>query len=170
MKNLNDAIILRNHIIYLLEQADQLPITSMTAENIVRRKELQSKLLTVVVVGGGFAGVETAGEINDFIRDSAREYYHNIESENIRIVIVQSGKRLLPEMSEKLAEFALHKLRSSNVEVVIGSRVIGATEDTVKLSDGTEIPTRTIIWSGGVSPTSLIVVLTNIGNNIANYM
>lgn len=129
MKNLNDAIILRNHIIYLLEQADQLPITSRTADNIVRRKELQSKLLTIVVVGGGFAGVETAGEINDFIRDSAREYYHNIDSQNIRVVIVQSGGRLLPEMSEKLAEFALQKLRSSDVEVVFGNRVIGATEE-----------------------------------------
>jgi NADH dehydrogenase len=160
MKNLNDAIILRNHIIYLLEQADQLPISSRTPDNIVRTKELQSKLLTIVVVGGGFAGVETAGEINDFIRDSAREYYHNIDSRNIRVVIVQSGKRLLPEMSEKLAEFALHKLRNSDVEVVIGNRVIGATEDRVKLNDGTEIPTRTIIWSGGVSPTSLITSLT----------
>lgn len=160
MKNLNDAIILRNHIIYLLEQADQLPITSRTADNIVRRKELQSKLLTIVVVGGGFAGVETAGEINDFIRDSAREYYHNIDSQNIRVVIVQSGGRLLPEMSEKLAEFALQKLRSSDVEVVFGNRVIGATEDSVKLNDGTKIPTKTIIWSGGVSPTSLITSIT----------
>jgi NADH:quinone reductase (non-electrogenic) len=154
IKNLNDAIILRNHIIYLLEQADQLPVTS------VRRKELQSKLLTIVVVGGGFAGVETAGEINDFLRDSAKEYYHNIDSENIRVVIVQSGKRLLPEMSEKLAEFALQKLRSSDVEVIFGNRVIGATEDSVKLNDGTKIPTKTIIWSGGVSPTSLITSLT----------
>jgi NADH dehydrogenase len=124
------------------------------------KNSLQSKLLTIVVVGGGFAGVETAGEINDFIRDSAREYYHNIDSQNIRVVIVQSGGRLLPEMSEKLAEFALQKLRSSDVEVVFGNRVIGATEDSVKLNDGTKIPTKTIIWSGGVSPTSLITSLT----------
>ena len=160
VKNLNDAIIMRNHIIYLLEQADQIPVSNISANNIARKRELQSKLLTIVVVGGGFAGVETAGEINDFIRDSAREYYHNIDSENIRVVIVQSGKRLLPEMGEKLAEFALQKLRNSDVEVIIGSRVIGATEDIVKLNDGTEIPTKTIIWSGGVSPTSLITSLT----------
>jgi NADH dehydrogenase len=63
-------------------------------------------------------------------------------------------------MSEKLAEFALQKLRSSDVEVVFGNRVIGATEDSVKLNDGTKIPTKTIIWSGGVSPTSLITSLT----------
>ena len=70
-------------------------------------------MLTFVVVGGGFAGVETAGEINDFIHDSAKDYYHNVDSKNIRIIIVQSGNRLLPEMSEKLAKFALQKLRDS---------------------------------------------------------
>jgi NADH:quinone reductase (non-electrogenic) len=157
MKNLNDAIVLRNHIIYLLEEADQLPITRTTTEDSnINRKELQSKLLTIVVVGGGFAGVETAGEINDFIRDSAREYYHNIDYENIRVIIVHSGNRLLPEMSEKLAEFALHKLRNSGIEVILRTKVIGATEDSVKLSDSATIFTKTIIWSGGVSPTAVV--------------
>ena len=105
LKSLNDAINLRNHIIYLLERSDQLlPASS------VHDKELQNILLTFVVVGGGFAGVETAGEINDFIHDSAKDYYHNVDSKNIRIAIVQSGNRLLPEMSEQLAKFALQKL------------------------------------------------------------
>ena len=149
MKSLNDAITLRNHIIYLLEQADQLA-TSIKHNN--RYKELQTKLLTFVIVGGGFAGVETAGEINDFIRDSAKDYYHNIDSKNIRVVIIQSGNRLLPEMSKELAEFALLKLRNSGLEVMLDSRVIGATEDSVKISDGNIIPTKTIVWSGGVAP------------------
>jgi NADH dehydrogenase len=156
MKNLNDAITLRNHIIYLLEQSDQLPIRTTTNNNNNRYKELQTKLLTFVIVGGGFAGVETAGEMNDFIRDSAKDYYHNIDSKNIRIVIIQSGNRLLPEMSKELAEFALQKLRNSRVEVVLNSRVISATEDSVKLNDDTIIPTKTIVWSGGVAPNPLI--------------
>jgi NADH:ubiquinone reductase (H+-translocating) len=155
MKNLNDAITLRNHIIYILEQSDQLPITT-TNNNNNRYKELQTKLLTFVIVGGGFAGVETAGEINDFIRDSAKDYYHNIDSKNIRIVIIQSGNRLLPEMSKELAEFALQKLRNSGVEVILNSRVISATEDSVKLNDDAIIPTKTIVWSGGVTPNPLI--------------
>jgi hypothetical protein len=83
MKSLNDAITLRNHIIYLLEQADQLGTSIKNNKN--RYKELQTKLLTFVIVGGGFAGVETAGEINDFIRDSAKDYYHNIDSKNIEL-------------------------------------------------------------------------------------
>jgi NADH dehydrogenase len=156
MKNLNDAITLRNHIIYLLEQSDQLPIRTTTNNNNNGYKELQTKLLTFVIVGGGFAGVETAGEINDFIRDSAKDYYHNIDSKNIRIVIIQSGNRLLPEMSKELAEFALQKLRNSRVEVILNRRVISATEDSVKLNDDTIIPTKTIVWSGGVAPNPLI--------------
>jgi hypothetical protein len=71
----------------------------------------QEELLTFVIVGGGFAGVETAGELNDFVRDSVNDYYHNIDKSNIKIVIVQSGNRLLPEMSEQLAQFALENLR-----------------------------------------------------------
>lgn len=157
MKNLGDAIILRNHLIYLLEEADQLRRISTTTEDAYTKiKELQSKLLTIVVVGGGFAGVETAGEINDFVRDSAREYYHNIDYENIRVILVHSGNRLLPEMSEKLGEFALRKLRDSGVEIILGTRVTGATEDSVKLDNGNSIFTKTIIWSGGVSPTAVV--------------
>ena len=118
------------------------------------------KLLTFVIVGGGFAGVETAGEINDFIRDSAKEHYHNINSNNIRVKLVHSSVRLLPEMSEELAEFALERLRKSGIEIILNQRVIGATPNTVSLKDGTIIPTKTIIWSGGVAPSSLLTSIS----------
>ena len=162
MKSLNDAINLRNHIVYLLEQSDQLPSNYATTDTSSNNtyKDLQKRLLTFVIVGGGFAGVETAGEINDFIKDSAKDYYHNIDSNNIRTIIIQSGNRLLPEMSEELAEFALQKLRNSGVEVILNTRVIGATANSVKLSNGNIIQTKTLIWSGGVSPNSLITNLT----------
>jgi NADH dehydrogenase len=155
LKSLNDAINLRNHIIDLLEQADQLQPASSTHD-----KELQNRLLTFVIVGGGFAGVETAGEINDFIHDSAKDYYHNTDGKNIQIVIVQSSNRLLTEMSEQLAEFALQKLRNSGVEVILNRRVIEATQGSIRLSDDTIIPTNTIIWSAGVAPSLLTSNLT----------
>lgn len=157
VKTLNDAIRLRNHIIYLLEQADQLVTESNYDNKLVRSQE---ELLTFVIVGGGFAGVETAGELNDFIRDSVNDYYHNIDRNNIKIVIIQSGNRLLPEMSEQLGQFALENLRKSGVEIILNSRVVGANERSVKLKDGNVIPTNTIIWSGGVGPTSLISKLS----------
>jgi NADH dehydrogenase len=126
IKTINDAINLRNHIIYLLEQADQLLLSALPTadvdntygyiDNAKTLAELQKKLLTFVIAGGGFAGVETAGEINDFIRDSVKEYYHNIESNNIRVIIVHSGDRLLPEMSKELAEFALERLHKSGIK------------------------------------------------------
>ena len=163
MKNLNDAINLRNHVVYLLEQSDQLPSNDATATTITSSNntynDLQKRLLTFVIVGGGFAGVETAGEINDFIKDSAKDYYHNIDSNNISTILIQSGNRLLPEMSEELAEFALQKLRNSGVEVILNTRVVGATANSVKLSNGNIIPTKTIVWSGGGSPNSLITNL-----------
>jgi NADH dehydrogenase len=158
IKTLNDAIGLRNHIIYLLEQADQLLPESNYDNNMFIQR--QKEILTFVIVGGGFAGVETAGELNDFIRDSANDYYHNIDKNNIRVIIVQSGNRLLPEMSEELAQFALENLRKSGVEIILNSRVIGATEHSVKLKDGSIIPTKTIIWSGGVAPSSLVSSLS----------
>jgi NADH dehydrogenase len=154
IKTLDDAIRLRNHIIYLLEQADQLLPESSYDDN--KFIESQKELLTFVIVGGGFAGVETAGELNDFVRDSVNDYYHNIDTRDIKFVIIQSGNRLLPEMSEKLGQFALENLRKSGVEVILNSRVIGATEHGVKLNDGSIIPTKTIIWSGGVAPASLV--------------
>ncbi|MFZ0510097.1 MAG: FAD-dependent oxidoreductase [Candidatus Nitrosopolaris sp.] len=150
IKTLNDAIRLRNHIIYLLEQADQLLPEYNYDNNMLIQS--QKEILTFVIVGGGFAGVETAGELNDFIRDSVNDYYHNIDKSNIKFVIVQSGNRLLPEMSEELAQFALENLRKSGVEIILNSRVIAATEHSVKLKDGSTIPTNTIIWSGGVAP------------------
>jgi len=160
IKNLNDAIRLRNHIIYILEQSDQLLndtdgtliTTTITSDNT--DTELQKRLLTFVIVGGGFAGVETAGEINDFIKDSVKGYYHNIDINSIRVVIIQSGDRLLPEMTKELAEFALQRLNKRGIEVILNSRVTGASPDSVKLNNGDVIPTKTIIWSGGVAPSS----------------
>jgi NADH:ubiquinone reductase (H+-translocating) len=158
IKTLYDAIRLRNHVIYLLEQADQLLPESEYNSNVFVQS--QKEILTFVIVGGGFAGVETAGELNDFIRDSVKYYYHNIDQSKIRVVIVQSGNRLLPEMSQELAQFALEKLRKGGVEIILNSRVIGATEHSVKLKDGNIIPTKTMIWSGGVASSSLVSSLS----------
>jgi NADH dehydrogenase len=157
IKSWNDAIVIRNHVIHQLEQAELLlreqsfydnKKDKRTSSDITSRENL----LTFVVVGGGFAGVETAGELNDFLRDSVKDYYHNIESKDIRVIIIQSGNRLLPEMSEELSKFALRKLTQSGVEVLLNARVTGASATSVKLKDEKTIPTNTIIWSGGVAP------------------
>src|SRR5215218_6639757 len=157
IKSWNDAIIIRNHVIHKLEQAElllrQQPYDYNNNNNLNSHEEnKRESLLTFVIVGGGFAGVETAGELNDFLRDAVKDYYHNIEPKDIRVIIIQSGNRLLPEMSEELAEFALQKLTQSGVEVLLNARVTGASATSVKLKDEKTIPTNTIIWSGGVAP------------------
>jgi NADH dehydrogenase FAD-containing subunit len=154
IKTWNDAIIIRNHVIHKLEQAElvlrQQPYDYNNNLNSHEKNKRES-LLTFVIVGGGFAGVETAGELNDFLRDAVNDYYHNIEPKDIQVIIIQSGNRLLPEMSEELAEFAMQKLIQSGVKVILNARVIGATANSVKLKDGRTISTNTIIWSGGVA-------------------
>lgn len=146
LKSLGDAIVLRNHVIDMLEQAD------IEHEDL----NLRTSLLTFVVIGGGFSGVEIVGELNDFVLDSIKHFYHNLEKAKIRRVLVNSGARILPEVTEELSEFALQKLRENGIEVILNTRVIDITSQGVKLNDGTNISTQTIVWAGGGKPPSLL--------------
>ena len=149
MKGIDDAILLRNHIINVLEQA------SLEEDNI----ELRKSLLTFVVAGGGFNGVETVGAINDFIRESVKDYYKNIDMSELRVILIDSEDKLLAEVDEELGEFALEKLRVSGVEFMMRCPVSGATPNSIKLYDGTIIPCYTLIWSAGVTPSKLVAGL-----------
>ena len=146
LKSLGDAIVLRNHVINMLEQAD------IEHADFALRKSL----LTFVVVGGGFSGVEIVGELNDFVLDSIKNFYHNLQKTNTRIILVNSGGRILPEVTEELAEFALQKIRKNGVEVLLNTRVIDVTSYSVRLDNGIDISTQTIIWAGGGKPPSLL--------------
>jgi NADH dehydrogenase len=152
MKDIGDAIILRNHIINMLEQA-----------NLEEHdKELRKSLLTFVVVGGGFNGVETVGTINDFIRESVGDSYKNIYMSEVKIILVHTSDKLLEQVDEELGKFALAKLKTKGVEFIMNTHVVGATQNTIKLDDEniTKIPSYTLIWSAGVSPSKLISELT----------
>ena len=92
MKNLSDATLLRNRVIALLEEA------TLQSDAAIRRQ-----LLTIVIAGGGFSGVETAGAMNDFVRETA-SYYPDLSGELARVVVVQSGNLLLPELGEELGQ------------------------------------------------------------------
>lgn len=143
-KTLGDAIRLRNRVIALLEMAE-----------IEQDPAARVELLTLVVAGGGFTGVEVAGEINDLIRRATR-FYPSINQEQIRVVLVEAKSRILPEFDEKLAGFAAERLRAAGVEVRTNTRVDGATEREVRIKDEEPIPTRTLIWNTGVAPNPFI--------------
>jgi NADH dehydrogenase len=149
MRTIDDAIILRNHVINILEQA------SLEEDNI----ELRKSLLTFVVVGGGFNGVETAGELNTFIRDSINGYYKNIYMTEVRIILVSSTDKILEQIDEDLARFALQKLKLSGIEFIMNHHVKGASPTSVKLDDGSEIKGYTLVWSTGVTPSKLVANL-----------
>lgn len=148
IKTLEDAIAIRNHVISVLECADQ-----------EKDQTLQEQLLRFVVVGGGFAGVEIATEINHFLYDSVKDFYRNIDPKKIRVIIVSARNGILPEVGEELGEFALEHVRQSGIEVITNTKAVDAGEDHVLLSDNTIIPCATLIWAGGVTVDPLIASL-----------
>jgi NADH dehydrogenase len=147
-KNLTDALNLRNHVIRALEEAaieDHDPL-------------LRQRLLTFVVAGGGFSGVEVAAELNDFVRLVARNYAQ-VDAKAIRVLLIHSQDRVLPEMDETLALFAQRKLISRGVEIKLKARLAAATGDEAVLSDGTRIPCKTLVSTVPASPHPLVETL-----------
>jgi len=171
MKTLNDAVVLRNRVIDMLEQADNEtdPI-------------LKKSLLTFVIVGGGFAGIETAGELMDLLHD-ARKFYPNIEKTDIRVIVLEAMSAILPGFNEKLAKFALEKLHGRRIEVKVSTKLSSFTGDEVLIEDThppadpskqssvSAIQTRTLVWTAGVTPVDIIkksVFKTNKGGIVVD--
>ncbi|MDW3603678.1 MAG: NAD(P)/FAD-dependent oxidoreductase [Nitrososphaeraceae archaeon] len=194
MKSLYDAFSIRSHIIDTLEQTDILLFeekkdvvidqeikTNKNNNYILNYKDNENifentrkSLITYVVVGGGFAGVETIGEINDFIKESIKDYYQNIDIKDVRVILINSGPEILPEMDERLGKFALEELKKKNVEVILNNRVIDVksiiegNEDKenqvnlrgpkkIILKDNSYIIADTLIWTAGVVPEKSVI-------------
>ena len=147
MKSLGDAIHVRNRMIANLEEA--------SSECSVQGR---APLLSVVVAGGGFAGAETIAGINDFLRESV-EFYPNLSEEMLRIMLVHPGEVILPELGPKLGAYTQKKLAQRGVDIRTNTRVTGVTEHGVTLSDGSTIPSCTMIWTAGTSPNPLLAAL-----------
>jgi NADH dehydrogenase len=150
MKSIHDALVLRNSLIELLEQAE------VEDDPAVRRA-----LLTIVVAGGGFSGVETIGAINDFLRDIAR-HYRRASTEPPSLHLVASHDHLLPEFEPALGDWAAGKLRAAGIDVHLGTRVAGYDGRVLQLDApgdaraGTTLAARTLVWTAGVWPSPLI--------------
>jgi NADH dehydrogenase len=147
-KNLADALELRSRVIHALEEAD------IEADNA----ELRRQLLTFVVAGGGFSGVEVVAELNDFVRQVARNF-PGIRPDELRVVLVHAGERILPEVTEKLGLYAQRLLARRGVELRLKARLQSASGDRAVLSDGTVIETKTLVSTIPSSPHPLIDAL-----------
>ena len=157
MKTLNDAVMLRNRVIDMLEQAEN-------ETNPILRKSF----LNFVVVGGGFAGIETAGELMDLLLD-ARKHYPTILKEDLKVVVLEALGMILPGFNEKLADFAKDKMVERGIDIRLKTAVTSFDgnevttksldeypSDSVDTSEIDSIMTKTLIWTAGVTPVNTI--------------
>ena len=157
MKTLNDAVVLRNRIIDMLEQAEN-------ETNPILRKSF----LNFVVVGGGFAGIETAGELMDLLLD-ARKHYPTILKEDLKVIILEALGMILPGFNPKLADFAKEKMEERGIDIRLKTAVTSFDgnevttksldehpKDSVDTSEVDSVMTKTLIWTAGVTPVNTI--------------
>jgi NADH dehydrogenase len=145
-KSLLDAIRIRNRVIDMFEQADR-------ESDLDQRREL----LTFVIAGGGFAGVELAGALNDFSRGILADYPH-ISPDDLKIVLVHARDRILPELSESLGRYAQESMEMRGVTFRLNCRLSDCRPGAIVLSDG-EVKARTLVWTAGTAPNPLIKTL-----------
>ncbi|MET9901496.1 NAD(P)/FAD-dependent oxidoreductase [Streptomyces sp. NPDC006446] len=139
-KTVEEAIGLRNHVI------EQMDIASSTRDPAIR-----DAALTFVFVGGGYAGVEALGELEDMARYAAR-YYHNVKPEDMKWILVEASDRILPEVGEEMGRYTVSQLRRRNIDVRLETRLNSCADRVAVLSDGARFPTRTVVWTAGVKP------------------
>ena len=157
VKTLNDAVMLRNRVIDMLEQAEN-------ETNPILRKSF----LNFVVVGGGFAGIETAGELMDLLLD-VRKYYPTIQKEDLKVTVLEAMGEILPGFNKKLANFAKNKMTERGIDIQLKKTVTSfdGNEVTIKSLDETpsdiidqseihSIITKTLIWTAGTTPVNTI--------------
>jgi len=157
MKTLNDAVMLRNRVIDMLEQAEN-------ETNPILRKSF----LNFVVAGGGFAGIETAGELMDLLLD-ARKYYPSIHKEDLRVIVIEALPMILPGFNEKLAGFAKEKMTDRGIDIRLKTAITSFDGNEVTTKNLVQNPkdsvgepitdvvrTKTLIWTAGVTPVNTI--------------
>ncbi len=142
-KTVQEAIYLRNHVLAQLDVA-------ASEEDAGRRRAA----LTFVFVGGGYAGVEALGELEDLARD-AIENYPDLDASEMRWILVDAADRILPELPPELASYARDLLLERKIEIKLDTRLDSAEAGVIRLSDGDAFPAETLVWTAGVKPSPL---------------
>ncbi len=143
-KTIGEAIYLRNHVLSRLEAADA------TIDARLRRK-----LLSFLVIGGGYAGIEVLAELQDMARYACR-YYETVEPKDMRWVLVEATGRIMPEVSQKLGRYTVKRLTQRGIEIFLNTRVTTMENGHVVLDDGTEFDADTIVWTAGVKANPML--------------
>jgi len=153
VKTLGDAVAIRNQLITHLEEAN--------SECAAGERQ---PLLTFIVAGGGFAGVETLGGINDFVREAIR-FYPNLRPEYLRFILVTPDEVILPELNRRLGLYAQRKLAARGIEIIPRAKVSAVGDGVVALTNGERITASTLIWTAGTAPNPLIAELPLVKRN-----
>lgn len=144
VKDLNDAVLLRQHIMRLFERA------AWTADD----KEREA-LMTLVVVGGGPTGLETAGALYELYNFVLKEEYSDQRPLSARVILIEAMDNLLGPYPDSLQDAAVAQLKSLGVELILGQMVSDIGPDYLELKDGTRINTYTVVWTAGVKASPL---------------
>lgn len=159
-KNVEEAIALRNHVL------NRIDVAASTWD-----PELRRRMLTFVFVGGGFAGIEALGEVEDMAR-AAVKYYKAVEQEELRFVLVEGSPRILPEVSEELGGYTLEQLRKRNIEIHLSTFLSSCVDGHIVLSNKTEFDAETLVWTAGVKANPVLkdsdLPLDNLGRVTCN--
>jgi NADH dehydrogenase len=137
-KSLADAIQLRNHVLRRLEAAD-----SATSE------EQRDRELTFLFIGAGYAGVEALAELSDLVRDAMR-YYPGLREAPQHWVLVDAAAKILPEIPIPLGDYAARELAARGVDIRVTTTLESVEAHAANLSDGSRLPTSTVVWTAGV--------------------
>jgi NADH dehydrogenase len=144
LKGLDEGLSVRNHILSRLEE-------SRWTEDPARRRTL----LSFVVVGGGPTGVEMAGAISELIRLVLMKDYRDLDTKEVRVVLIEAAPYVLAAFVPSLREAAKRSLEHKGLEVMLNTKVDSVTDSSVRLGDGREIEAKTIIWTAGVKASEL---------------
>ncbi len=145
LKDLSEALELRNHVLRCFETAAAAP-----------DDESRRRWLTFVIVGGGPTGVEYAGALSELVYLELRRDFPTLDMGKVRIVLVEGEDRVLPTFAEELGLDTSHRLRKRyGIEVRVGERVEGAAPGSVRLTGGGTIEAETLVWAAGVQPSDL---------------
>lgn len=147
VKTLAEAAWIRDHVI------TQLDLAAASSDPAEREARLQ-----FVVVGGGYAGTETAAYLQR-LTTAAVKRYPGLDPALIKWHLVDVAPKLMPELGERLGDKAMDILERRGLHVSLGVSVASVTEDTVTLTDGRELPCHTLIWTAGVAPSPLVATL-----------
>lgn len=147
MKSLEDAMGVRAHLISLLEEAD-----------FECCKHVRHRLLSVVVAGAGFAGVETVASIHDFL-DEVLHFYPNIRHDDLSVILVNSGDVILPELDARLGRYAEQQLSKRGIRIISNVKVARVDDNVVSLTNGEQIAATTLVWTAGTAANPLIKAL-----------